>query len=176
MIRGYVSGVFDMFHIGHLNIIVNARRRCDYLIVGAVSDAVVASIKGRPPVIPLVERMEILSHLTAVDEVIEDRYTDKFDTWRELRYDVIFKGDDWKNTPKGDRLERDLAEVGARVEYFPYTRHTSSSLLRTVLTDLAGTPVQALPEDGIHELGVPLDPGDARCPTCGAVRLASDVV
>lgn len=177
MIRGYVSGVFDMFHIGHLNIIVNARQQCDRLIVGAVSDDVVLAIKGRPPVIPLQERMEILSHLTAVDEVIADRHANKFETWQEIHYDVICKGDDWKDTPKGDRLEADLAKVGARVEYFPYTHHTSSSLLRDVLTGLAGTPVQPLPEeatDGV--LTTDWLTRGSRCPTCGCLLPPSESV
>ena len=134
MTVGYVSGVFDLFHIGHLTIINRARERCEHLIVGAVDDDVVTAVKGRPPVIPLDERLAILDGLRAVDAVVTDRYPDKFDTWHELRFDVIFKGDDWQGTPKGDKLEADLASVGARVEYFPYTRHTSSSLLRAVLT------------------------------------------
>ncbi len=142
---GYVSGVFDMFHIGHLNIIVNARERCHRLVVGVVTDEVVLVSKSRAPVIPLSERVAILRGLRDVDEVVIDRHVDKFDTWKELQYDVIFKGDDWRGTPKGSRLEGDLATVGARVEYFPYTRHTSSTLLREVLTKLAHTPVQPLP-------------------------------
>lgn len=142
MIVGYVSGVFDLFHVGHLNVIMQARAKCDRLIVGAVTDEVVTEIKGRPPVITLEERMAILRSLRDVDEVIADVHRDKFDTWQDLHYDVIFKGDDWQNTPKGDKLEADLAAVGARVVYFPYTRHTSSTLLRQVLTQLAHTPVR----------------------------------
>ena len=144
---GYVSGVFDMFHIGHLNIIVSARERCDRLVVGVVTDDVVVAMKGRPPVIPLAERVAILSGLRDVDEVVVDSHADKFDSWRELRFDVIFKGDDWQGTPRGRKLEADLGDVGARVEYFPYTRHTSSTLLREVLSKLAHTPVEPLAVD-----------------------------
>lgn len=147
MITGYVSGVFDMFHIGHLNIIMQARRHCDRLIVGVVTDDVVTRVKNRAPVIPFVERMSIVSGLRDVDAVIADSHADKFDTWGELHYDVIFKGDDWLGTAKGDKLEADLAAVGARVHYFPYTTRTSSTLLREVLTNLAATPVQPLPEE-----------------------------
>lgn len=134
--RGYVSGVFDMFHVGHLNIITSARAHCDHLIAGVVSDEVVTRAKGRAPIVPLAERLAIVAALRDVDEVVIDEHVDKFDTWRDLKYDVIFKGDDWKDTAKGARLEADLAGVGARVFYFPYTRHTSSTQLREVLDSL----------------------------------------
>ncbi len=137
MIRGYVPGVFDMFHVGHLNVIRAAIRECDHLIVGVVADDVVERVKGRPPVVPLDERMEIVAALRDVNEVVVDEHDDKFDTWKELQYDVVFKGDDWRDTPKGRKLEADLAGVGARVTYFPYTRHTSSTMLRLALDALA---------------------------------------
>lgn len=135
-VRGYVPGVFDMFHVGHLNIVRQAREQCGYLIVGVVSDEVVEGIKGRAPVVPLDERIEIVAALRDVDEVVVDEHADKFDAWRELRYDVIFKGDDWRGTPKGRKLEDDLAGVGSRLVYFPYTRHTSSTILRAALDDM----------------------------------------
>lgn len=136
LVRGYTPGVFDVFHVGHLNVINSSRPHCDHLIVGCVSDQVVTAVKGRPPVIPLDERMEIVAAIRGVDEVVVDQHADKFDSWRELHFDVIFKGDDWRGTPKGDKLERDLATVGARVHYFPYTRHTSSTLLRAAIGSL----------------------------------------
>ena len=129
-VRGYVSGVFDMFHIGHLNIIRQARLHCDYLIAGVVTDDVVVRAKGKPPIVPLDERMAIVQSVRDVDEVVVDTHVDKFDTWRELRYDCLFKGDDWKGTARADRLESDLASVGARIVYFPYTQQTSSTQLR----------------------------------------------
>ena len=132
-VRGYVSGVFDMFHVGHLNIVQGARRQCDYLIAGVVTDDVVMRAKGKAPIVPLEERMAIVAALRGVDEVVIDRHVDKFETWRELRYDVIFKGYDWRGTPKGDLLEAELADVGARIEYLPYTRHTSSTKLRELV-------------------------------------------
>ncbi len=107
-VRGYVPGVFDMFHVGHLNIVRQAREQCDYLIVGVVADDVVEGIKGRAPVVPLDERIEIVAALRDVDEVVVDEHADKFDAWHELHYDVIFKGDDWRGTPKGRKLEADL--------------------------------------------------------------------
>lgn len=132
-LRGYVPGVFDMFHVGHLNIIRAARPHCDWLILGVVADEVVERVKGRRPVVPLEERIEILSELRMVDEVVADQHADKFDTWKVLHFDVIFKGDDWRGTPKGRKLEADLSRVGARIVYFPYTQHTSSTLLRHAL-------------------------------------------
>ncbi len=131
---GYCPGVFDMFHVGHLNILRRARLDCDHLVAGVVTDEVVEQVKGRPPVVPLAERMEIVSSIRYVDEVVPDPTVEKFDMWDELRYDILFKGDDWRGTPKGARLEAALAAVGARVVYFPYTRQTSSSLLRSVIT------------------------------------------
>ena len=131
---GYASGVFDMFHIGHLNILRSARGHCRTLVVGVASDEYVEVLKGRAPVVPLVERLEIISALGLVDEVIIDHSEDKTKAWAERHFDVIFKGDDWKGSPKGERLERDMGDLGVDVVYFPYTLHTSSTLLRAHLT------------------------------------------
>jgi glycerol-3-phosphate cytidylyltransferase len=136
-IVGYVPGAWDMFHIGHLNILKRARDECDRLIAGVVTDEVLYAAKGKHPIVPLDERMDIVQSLDLVDDVVVDWSSDKMEAWRRLRFDVIFKGDDWKNTPKGDRLERDLGAVGVRVCYFPYTVHTSSTLIRTLITDRA---------------------------------------
>jgi glycerol-3-phosphate cytidylyltransferase len=133
MVRGYVPGVFDLFHIGHLNILRSAREQCEWLIAGVVSDENAYRAKSKMPVIPLAERVSILEHITVVDEVIIEHQPSKLDVWRDHPFDVIFKGDDWRGTPKGERLERDLATVGVEVAYFPYTIHTSSTLLRAAL-------------------------------------------
>jgi len=128
---GYVPGAWDMFHIGHLNILRRARELCDVLVVGAVTDEVLAASKGRPPVIPLAERLQILDSLALVDRVVVDDCTsDKMPMWHRLHFDVLFKGDDWRGTPKGTVLEAGMAAVGARVVYFPYTHGTTSTLLR----------------------------------------------
>jgi glycerol-3-phosphate cytidylyltransferase len=134
---GYAPGVYDMFHIGHLNILRQAREYCDHLIAGVVEDDVVTRIKGRPPVVPHDERMEVVRALGLVDEVVSDWSSDKFEMWKQLRYDVLFKGDDWKGTEKGTRLERLLGEVGASVHYFPYTASTSSTDLRRLLEGMS---------------------------------------
>lgn len=130
---GYVPGGWDMFHIGHLNILKNARPHCDVLVVGVVTDEALTAMKGRAPVIPLAERMAIIESLALVDQVVVDTSSDKLKVWDRIRFDVLFKGDDWRGTPKGNRLEADLATVGARVHYFPYTESTSSTKLREAL-------------------------------------------
>jgi glycerol-3-phosphate cytidylyltransferase len=130
---GYVPGAYDLFHIGHLNILRRAALSCDRLIAGVVTDEVLLSAKGRPAVVPLEERMDIVRSIVCVDEVVVDVSSDKFVMWQRLGFDVLFKGDDWKGTPKGDRLERDLGAVGVRVVYFPYTTHTSSTALRGLI-------------------------------------------
>lgn len=134
---GYVPGVFDMFHIGHLNILRNAHLYCDRLIAGVVSDERASVVKGKTPVVPLVERLEIVRSIRHVDEAVVEDVPSKLDMWDRLRFDVIIKGDDWRGTSKGDRLERDFAPFGVRVIYLPYTAHTSSTLLRRALYDVA---------------------------------------
>lgn len=140
---GYAPGGYDLFHVGHLNILRHAKSRCDHLIAGVVSDELLERVKGKPPVVPLAERLEIVSHIGFVDQAVAEVLPDKLDTWRELRFDVIFKGDDWKGTPKGDKLERDFASVGVEVVYFPYTVHTSSTKLRQLLDEAIGLPEPA---------------------------------
>ncbi|RBY75998.1 cytidyltransferase [Geodermatophilus sp. TF02-6] len=135
---GYAPGAYDLFHIGHLNLLRRAAEHCDRLVAGVVSDEVLLLTKGRLPVVPLAERMEIVRSLRIVDAVHAETVPDKVDTWREVRFDVLFKGDDWRGTPKGERLARDLAARGVAVHYFPYTVHTSSTLLRQTLAALGG--------------------------------------
>ncbi|WP_329142190.1 adenylyltransferase/cytidyltransferase family protein [Streptomyces sp. NBC_01456] len=134
---GYAPGVYDLFHVGHLNILRHAKSQCDYLVAGVVSDEMAAQAKGKAPVVPLTERLEIVRSVRFVDAAFVETVPDKLETWQQVRFDVIFKGDDWRGTAKGDKLERDFATVGVDVIYFPYTVHTSSSLLRKVLDGLA---------------------------------------
>jgi glycerol-3-phosphate cytidylyltransferase len=140
---GYAPGAYDLFHIGHLNLLRHARAHCDHLVAGVVSDEMLVLTKGRAPVVPLAERMEIVRSLRIVDAVHAEVVPDKIDTWREVGFDVLFKGDDWRGTAKGDRLERDFAAVGVEVRYFPYTMHTSSTALRRTLAALEGAPLAA---------------------------------
>ncbi len=130
---GYAPGVYDLFHVGHLNILSRARSLCDHLVAGVVSDELAQQAKGRAPVIPLAERLEIVRSVRHVDEAVAEVLPRKLDTWRQVGFDVIFKGDDWKGTAKGEALERDFASVGVEVVYLPYTVHTSSTILRKAL-------------------------------------------
>ncbi|BDZ45948.1 adenylyltransferase/cytidyltransferase family protein [Naasia aerilata] len=130
---GYAAGAFDLFHVGHLNILKHAKRNCDYLIAGVVSDEMLRQTKGITPVVPLAERLEIVRNIRYVDEARPEVLPDKLDTWREVQFDVFFKGDDWRGTEKGLRLEREFAAVGVEVVYFPYTMTTSSTKLRGAL-------------------------------------------
>ena len=127
---GYTTGVYDMFHVGHLNILRQARERCDYLIVGVTTDELVESRKGRRPIVPLLERLEVVQNVRYVDDVVAQTTMDKAEAWRNLKFDVMFVGDDWKGTPVWDALEEDFARVGVQIVYFPYTPHTSSTILR----------------------------------------------
>jgi glycerol-3-phosphate cytidylyltransferase len=140
---GYAPGAYDLFHIGHLNVLRHARAHCDHLIAGIVSDEMLLLTKGRAPVVPLEERLAIVRSLRIVDQVHAEVVPDKLDTWREVGFDVLFKGDDWRGTPKGRKLERDFAAVGVEIRYFPYTMHTSSTALRRALAALEGPPVAA---------------------------------
>lgn len=132
---GYASGVFDMFHVGHLNLLRRARATCDWLVVGVGTDAYVSELKGDSPVIPTDERVDIVSALSIVDEVVLDHSEDKTRAWSQRPFDVIFKGEDWLGTPKGANLERAMDGLGVEVCYFPYTMSTSSSMLRQRLRD-----------------------------------------
>jgi len=130
---GYAAGAFDLFHVGHLNILRQAKSRCDLLVAGVVSDEVCLETKGRLPVVPLAERLEIVSHIGYVDRAVAETSRDRLDIWKEVRFDVFFKGDDWRGTPKGIRIEEEFAKVGVEVVYFPYTVHTSSTQLRRTI-------------------------------------------
>jgi glycerol-3-phosphate cytidylyltransferase len=132
-IVGYAPGVYDLFHVGHLNVLRRARQLCDVLVAGVVSDEVVARTKGVQPFVPLAERLEIVCSIDVVDQVYAEVTSDKLDSWNDIGFHRIFKGDDWRGTPKGAALEARLGAVGVEVVYFPYTMHTSSTQLRRAL-------------------------------------------
>ena len=133
MITGYVPGGFDMLHVGHLNILTEAAKRCDHLIAGVATDESLERMKGRSPIVPLAERMAMVAALRMVDSVVPDYDQDKRLAWKRSPFDVLFKGTDWQGTDKGRRLEAEMAEVGASVIYLPYTPTTSSTMLRRTL-------------------------------------------
>ena len=132
---GYTQGVYDMFHIGHLNLINRARERCDRLIVGVNSDELVRAYKHKTPVIPEAERREIVANIRAVDECVIVSTLDKVELWKQLRFDAIFIGDDWKGNERWARTEAELEPYGAEVVYLPHTQGISSTLLRTENSD-----------------------------------------
>ncbi|EJT6534348.1 adenylyltransferase/cytidyltransferase family protein [Clostridium perfringens] len=130
---GYTTGVFDMFHIGHLNIIKRAKEQCDYLIVGVSTDELVQEYKNKKPIIPFYERCEIVKALEYVDKVVAQENRDKFWAWKKLNFDVMFVGDDWKGKSLFVEVEEEFKKVGVDIVYFPYTKDTSSTILREKL-------------------------------------------
>ena len=129
MTIGYTTGVFDLFHVGHLNLIRRARENCDRLIVGVSTDEVVEEYKGHRPIIPYAERVEIVRAIRWVDEVVPQTTMDKFAAWEKLHINRLFHGNDWKGSAMYNEVEAKLAAVGVEVVYFPYTQGTSSTML-----------------------------------------------
>ena len=134
---GYTTGVFDMFHIGHLNIIKRAKEQCDYLIVGVSTDELVQEYKNKKPIIPFYERCEIVKALEYVDKVVAQENRDKFWAWKKLNFDVMFVGDDWKGKSLFVEVEEEFKKVGVDIVYFPYTKDTSSTILREKLNSIS---------------------------------------
>ncbi len=132
MIIGYTTGVFDLFHVGHLNILKNAKGMCDKLIVGVTVDELV-SYKGKEAVIPFEERMEIVRSCKYVDVAVPQYDMDKLTACKKLKADVLFVGDDWYKTPKWEEYEKEFEKVGIKIVYFPYTQNISSTKIRQML-------------------------------------------
>ncbi|MBQ7596196.1 MAG: adenylyltransferase/cytidyltransferase family protein [Clostridia bacterium] len=129
---GYTSGVYDMFHIGHLNILKRAKEQCDYLVVGVTTDEL-AQYKNKSAIIPFEERLAIVEAIKYVDKAVPQENMNKLEACKKYNADVIFVGDDWKGTDKWNKIEQELATIGAEVVYFPYTKGTSSTILREKL-------------------------------------------
>lgn len=127
---GYTQGVYDMFHIGHLNLINHAKEHCDYLIVGVNSDELVETYKHKKTVICEAERAEIVRNIKAVDECVIADTLNKVSSMKKLGYDAIFIGDDWKGNARWAQTEKDLAEYGVDVVYLPHTDGISSTILK----------------------------------------------
>jgi len=134
MVIGYTTGVFDLFHIGHLNILKQAKSLCDKLIVGVTTDEFVAKYKGQKPAIPYHERVEIVKSIKFVDSAVPQDDHDKFETWQKLKFDVMFVGDDWYNTEKWNSFDKQFKEVGVKIIYFPRTPVISSTKLKKDLS------------------------------------------
>ena len=129
---GYTSGVYDMFHIGHLNLLERAKNNCEYLVVGVSTDELVNDYKHKSPVISYEDRKRIISAIKYVDKVVPQINMDKLSSARNVNADVVFVGDDWKGTDKWNEIERILGDVGIDVVYLPHTEGISS----TILTDV----------------------------------------
>ncbi len=130
MTIGYTTGVFDMFHIGHLNILRQAKERCDYLIVGVSTDECVQSYKNKIPIIPYEQRAAIVEAIKYVDEVVPQMTMDKVEFLKKRHFDVMFHGDEWKGTDLYKNYEQEFAKYGAIIEYLSHTDGISSSILR----------------------------------------------
>jgi glycerol-3-phosphate cytidylyltransferase len=135
MIIGYTSGVYDLFHIGHLNLLRNAKSMCDKLVVGVTTDELMAEYKKKKCIIPFTERCEIVRAIRYVDAVVPQPTMDKMGAWERLKFNVVFVGDDWFQTPKWEKIEADFKAVGVQVVYFPYTQGISSTLLNAILEE-----------------------------------------
>lgn len=135
---GFTQGTYDMFHIGHLNLINHAKEYCDYLIVGVNADTLVQEYKNKTPVISEEERRLIVANLKAVDECVITTTLDKLDALDKYHFDVIFIGDDWKGNPRWEQTRADLAERGVDLVFLPHTDGISSTMLRPKFDDKAG--------------------------------------
>ena len=129
---GFTSGVFDLFHIGHLNILKKAKKKCDFLIVAVTNDNLAYKLKNKKPVIPFKERYEIVKNIKFVDKVVEEKVDDKLLAKKMYKFDIIFKGDDWKNSKKWEILKKKLEKQKTKVVFLKYTKNTSSTLIRKV--------------------------------------------
>ncbi len=133
MIIGYTTGVFDLFHVGHLNILRNAKSMCDKLIVGITTDEMMMSYKKKNTVIPFEERCEIVSAIEFVDLVLPQSNMNKIEAWEKLKFNKMFVGDDWYKNKKWEDYEKQLKEHNVEIIYFPYTKKTSSTLINEIL-------------------------------------------
>ncbi len=131
---GYTAGVFDLFHVGHLNLLERAKEQCDYLIVAVTTDELV-SYKNKKAVIPYEERARIVAALKVVDQVVPQVNMNKMEAWEKYHFDAMFVGDDWKGTEKWQRYEEEFRSVGVDIVYFPYTRGISSTIIESKLSN-----------------------------------------
>lgn len=133
---GYTTGVYDMFHIGHLNILKRAKEQCDYLIVGVSTDELVQKEKNKTPVIPWEERAEIIKAIRYVDEVVEQPDKNKFAAWERYHFDKMFVGSDWQGTPQWKKFEEQFAPFGVEIVYLPHTDGISSTKLTNYIKNV----------------------------------------
>lgn len=135
MVIGYTTGVFDLFHHGHVNLLRNARSLCDKLIVGVTVDDLV-SYKAKRAVIPFENRIDVVRACRYVDLVVAQDSMDKLVAFEKYKFDLVFVGDDWQGTDRWIEIDREFADVGVRVIYLPYTKSVSSTLVNETLEKL----------------------------------------
>lgn len=135
MVIGYTTGVYDMFHIGHLNILRRAKEQCDYLIVGVSTDELVQHDKNKRPIIPFAERCAIVEAIKYVDKVVPQPDKNKFDAWEKYHFNKMFVGSDWKGTPQWAKFEEEFFPVGVEIVYLDHTDGISSTILRDRLNE-----------------------------------------
>jgi glycerol-3-phosphate cytidylyltransferase len=131
---GYTTGVYDMFHIGHLNILKRAKEQCEFLIVGVSTDELVEKYKHKTPIIPFEERMAIVAAIKYVDQVVPQFNMDKFEAWEQIHFNALFHGDDWKGSSMYNEIENKFKKIGVDMVFLPHTDGTSSTLLSEKLT------------------------------------------
>ena len=135
MIIGYTTGVFDMFHIGHLNILRRAKEQCDYLVVGVSTDELVQHEKNKTPIIPFHDRLAIVESIRYVDKVVPQTNKNKLEAWEKYHFNKMFVGSDWKNTDAWNRFETQFKPLGVDIVYLDHTDGISSTILRELLSD-----------------------------------------
>lgn len=136
---GYTTGVFDLFHVGHLNLLMAAKSLCDRLVVGVSTDELVA-YKHKSSVIPFDERIQIVRACRYVDTAVAQVSLDKIEAYKRIKFNSLFVGDDWYGDPNWNEMEDNLAQHGVKIHYFPYTTTTSSTLINQKLTELRNAP------------------------------------
>lgn len=130
MVIGYTTGVFDMFHIGHLNILRRAKEQCDFLIVGVSTDELVRHDKNKTPIIPFADRCAIVEAIKYVDKVVPQEDKNKFAAWEKYHFNKMFVGSDWKGTDTWKKFESQFSPVGVEIVYLEHTDGISSTILR----------------------------------------------
>jgi len=149
MMIGYTAGVFDLFHVGHLNLLKNAKGLCDYLIVGVTTDDLV-TYKGKHAMIPFEDRLEIVRSIKYVDAVVPQNDMDKLTMCKKLGASMLFVGDDWYGTEKWQAYEKEFKTAGIRIIYFPYTNGVSSTLINKALGQVRDNPNTAINREHLN--------------------------
>jgi putative glycerol-3-phosphate cytidylyltransferase len=143
MLIGYTAGVYDLFHIGHLNLLKNAKAMCDKLVVGVTTDDLV-SYKGKKAMIPFEDRIEIVRSIKYVDAVVPQSDMDKLTMCKKLGAQILFVGDDWYGTEKWKKYEEEFKQAGIQIVYFPYTKGVSSTLITKTLETVRDNPASRI--------------------------------